>query len=230
MIPQIKLLNISDKEFSELYYKYLQIEWKELDFSSFDPIEYKDDFLKFYKYDNVVNIINSMIDNVEFLCSSYILMNNAKECDNQYWYFYYQHNVLNFLLSYDDLLYTLVQEVTEMYQVEKDYGFRGNLIKELKESENDLKIKFAKGLNKFSLERTRKYRDNNTHNVKSYRRYNTVKISDGCLVASYGNESIFESYKKFDDDFNNDLQKLLKKSKLIKQCLLELEEYKDVII
>ncbi|QQB05697.1 Cthe_2314 family HEPN domain-containing protein [Macrococcoides caseolyticum] len=230
MIPQIKLLKISDEVFSELYYKYLQIEWKELDFSSFNPSAYKHDFLKIFKHDNVINIINSMIDNAEFMCSSYILMNNAKENDNEYWYFYYQHNLLNFLLSFDDLLYILVQEVTEMYQVKKDYGFRRELVKKLKESDDVLNRKFAKGLNKYSLERTRKYRDNNIHNVKSYRRYNQVKIMENSIIASFGSESIFESYEKFEDDFQKDLQKLLKKSKLIKQCLLELNEYKDVVI
>lgn len=217
----MELFTIDKDEFDSRYDVLLN-EWKDFSLYDYIPPKKNQELLAIFssRRNNAINVSNSVMDVINFLITSKILMDmNSK--DEGYWYFYYQHNVLNFLHNLDDLLYNFVYEWTESYSISKEIGFRKNLINHLKDSDDKLKSSLAQALNSISIERTKVFRDENTHNVKSYRNYIHTTTDENGITYSGSLKSLFISVEEFENDFNHDVKKLLKKFSKVKSILGE---------
>lgn len=136
---------------------------------------------------NIVSTINSIHDTCEYFCNSFVSLKYAikvietvnEEERNYYWIFYFHNITLHFLHTLNDLLYTLTQEYTSLYDVKKDIGFKKNLVKALKASNSETHRQLATILNKDVPIRTMKYRDEYTHNIMPYRPNSNPTVENG---------------------------------------------------
>ncbi|MEJ7542156.1 Cthe_2314 family HEPN domain-containing protein [Staphylococcus intermedius] len=162
-----------DENYFEIEYNKLLTEMDIFDFSAANTLVSGFDQIG----SNVPSAINSLHDTCEYFCNSFVCLKYAyknlpytkSQKKNYYWVFYYHNIALHFLHTIHDLLFILVRELTQSYEVKLELGFRKKLVKKLRSSDDENFKKLGNALNKNSPIRTLKYRDEYTHNITPYR-------------------------------------------------------------
>ncbi|OAO24892.1 Cthe_2314 family HEPN domain-containing protein [Mammaliicoccus lentus] len=217
----MKPFYINDNYFEYEYDKLLQ-EINIFDFAKFNDLIVGSDRLG----SNLVAVINSIHDICEYFCNSFVSLKYSielvesieEEERNYYWVFYFHNITLHLLHTLDDLLYTLVQEYTALYEVKKDIGFRKSLIETLQSSNNKTYQKLGSILNKDVPVRTMKYRDEYTHNIMPYR-LNSHPTVQNDITSFKGYSTMITNLDDLIGDINSDLKKIKKRAKKIKKAV-----------
>lgn len=164
-------------------------------------------------YWNLNNLISSINLTIEFLISSYSLLqmeydgiqSSKEDNPNMYWYIFHYENTIARISTLNDLLINLTNYALEL-NYKEDQHLRKNVLSSLKQKNNQLKSIIKRG-----GFQTKSIRNDSFHNTKPFYYKDSIEIKDGLIAVGQGdrNFNLIDDFPKIDADIQYLKQKYL---------------------